>query len=152
MIKDENIPKIKQSEAKNPMLIRRRGIDSFAFSLSILLGRARNVIPNAFTKHAAARPPVNARLPAERIKIPLIIALWAEIPAKRLWNVSHSLTNPLNGGKPEIAIAPTRKKIAVNGISFMSPPYFSMFRVWVCDITEPAPKNNKDLKTAWFNV
>ena len=41
--------------------------------------------------------------------------------------MSHSLTNPLSGGRAEMATAPIRKKKAVFGIRLISPPISSMF-------------------------
>ena len=127
--KKENTPRVRHKTASVPMLINSKGDTSVAFSLSMLRLLARNVIPNAFTKHAAASPPVNVRQAAPKMKILFINIEEVAIPLKRLWNVSHSLTNPLNGGRPEIATAPTKKNIAVYGISFMSPPYSSILRV-----------------------
>ena len=37
-------------------------------------------------------------------------------PKSSAWNVSHSLAKPFSSGRPEIAIAPTRKNSAVHGI------------------------------------
>ena len=66
-------------------------------------------MPNAFTKHAAASAAVSASSdPAigniRRVRLEVV-----PNPASSAWYVSHSLTNPLSGGSPEIATAPIRK-------------------------------------------
>ena len=67
------------------------------------------------------------------------------------WNVSHSLTKPLNGGMAEIDKTPIRIRIALTGILLIKPPSFSIFFVWVEYNMEPAPMKSKPLKTEWFN-
>ncbi len=62
--------------------------------------------------------------------------------------MSHSLTNPFNGGSPEMATAPMRKQKAVVGIGRISPPSSSMFLVPVECSTDPAPRNKRHLKMA----
>ena len=59
---------------------------------------ARNVMPNAFTKHAMARPPERA---SKATAIGIIRAtagsgIWE--PPSRVWKISHSEANPLSGG------------------------------------------------------
>src|SRR3989339_193568 len=99
---------------------------STASSAFLLLERDRNVMPKALTKHAAASPPVNAReaaaIPRKILKKPELL----RAPRKSACRVSHSLTNPFNGGRAEIAMEPIRKQAAVYGIFFISPPSFSI--------------------------
>src|SRR3989344_4116344 len=121
---------------------------SCTFSCVSARGRARNVVPNALTKHAAARPPVRAREAALARKIIFEKTGSAAMPAKRLWKVSHSLTKPLNGGRPEMETAPMRKKAAVHGMTLMRPPYSSILRVCVAWTTDPAERKRSDLKSA----
>ena len=51
-----------------------------------------------------------------------------------------------------MAIAPIRKQKAVTGMGRMRPPISSMFRVPVECSTDPAPRNRRHLKIAWFSV
>ena len=111
------------------------------------------MIPNAFTKHAAASALVNARsAPAtgNRKRTRASEERWN--PNRKAWKSSHSLTKPLRSGSPEIAAAPTRKKSAVHGIRLARPPISSMCRVPVATTTPPAPRNSSPLKSAWFST
>jgi hypothetical protein len=74
------------------------------------------------------------------------------VPSISDWNVSHSLTNPLKGGRAQMDMEPTRKKRPVTGITFMRPPIFSMSFVPVPSRTEPAPMNKSALNTPWLSV
>jgi hypothetical protein len=56
--------------------------DSLAQLAELLLGRARNEIPNAFTKQAAARPPVKASAAIDPIKTLFTRMLGDETPIK----------------------------------------------------------------------
>src|SRR5207245_4172704 len=97
--------------------------DSCAFSAPAPRGRARNVIPNAFTKHAAASALVrasNAPAIGKRNRARASDERWN--PNRKAWKRIHSLTKPLRSGRPEMAAAPTRKKSAVHGIRLTSPP------------------------------
>ena len=141
-------PKATQAIANQLMPTSMERGASWALRDPALRGRARNVIANAFTKQAAAKAPVNASMePASgnriRVKPPV-----APNPARRLWYVSHSLTNPFNGGRPEMATAPIRKQKAVTGMGRINPPNSSMFRVPVECSTDPAPRNKRHLKMA----
>ena len=127
--------------------------DSWAFAAPSPRGRARNVTPNAFTKHAAARALVNAnRAPAtgNRNRTRASGDRWK--PKRNAWKRSHSLTKPFRRGRPEMAAEPTRKNRAVHGMRFARPPMSSMWRVPVAITTPPAPRKSRPLKTAWFRT
>ena len=80
---------------------------SRAAAASGLRGRARKLIPVAFTKQATARAAVSPRPPTARRAAERDTADSApSAPAPiRPWNVSHSLAKPLSGGRPLIAAA-----------------------------------------------
>jgi hypothetical protein len=126
--------------------------DSVACSAWTDRGRPRKVTPKAFTKQAAARPPVRASIAADNTtRRP--VGPWNRLAApSRAWKVSHSLTNPLSGGRPEMAMAPSRNSPAVHGMRRASPPSSSMLWTWVRLMTLPAPRKSRPLKAAWFNV
>ena len=58
-----NNPKINVRTASEAMPALNMKEDSFACFAFSLRGRARKVMPNAFTKQAAARPPVKIKEP-----------------------------------------------------------------------------------------
>ena len=64
----------------------------------------------------------------------------------------NSLTKPLSGGRPQMATAPTRKQSAVHGIALARPPRWSISRVCVAWITEPALRKSRALNSAWFQT
>ena len=105
-------------------------------------------MPNAFTKHAAARAPVSARAAPPNGEIIFDITDGDLKPRRSAWYVSHSLTKPLNGGRAHIETEPIRKNNPVYGIDFNSPPISSMFFVCVACITEPAQRKSSPLNTA----
>jgi hypothetical protein len=51
-----------------------------------------------------------------------------------------------------MAMAPTRKKRAVQGIRLARPPISSIRRVPVAMTTPPAPRKSRPLNTAWFST
>jgi len=113
--------------------------------------KGKELMPNAFTKQTAARALVRASpapLKSTRIFVilseRLILSNWA-------WKVSHSLTNPLKGGRA-IWILPLSRKKRCPGHSFDKSPYSSIFLVWVEYTREPAPRKSRDLNTAWLIV
>ncbi len=61
------------------------------------------------------------------------------------------LQKPLNGGTPEIESAATEHVVPVRGILCMSPPISFSWRVPVRYSMAPEHRNNRDLKTEWFN-
>ena len=145
-------PRTKQAAARMPMPIRIETAASCADAAASLRGSARNGMPNAFTKHAAASAAVNAsREPAigniSRVRLSVVPK-----PARSAWYVSHSLTKPFSGGRPEMATAPIRKKNAVAGMRRIRPPISSMLRVCVECTTDPAARNSRPLNMAWLNV
>jgi len=75
--------------------------------------RTKQYTPSAAVAASATAPaaPINAPGPDERR------ASWISA-----WNVSHSETNPLNGGTPAIANDPTRNATPVSGIVRSKPP------------------------------
>ena len=83
---------------------------------TLVRGRPRNVMPNAFTKQAAASAAESAsRAPiAGARNLSTHCGSWGL--SRIAWKVSHSETNPLNGGSAEIAAEPMRKAKAVSGI------------------------------------
>ena len=110
-------------------------------------------MPNALTKQAAARAVVRPRSAppigkASRTKVSLDV--WK--PSRSDWNTSHSLTKPFRKGRPEMAMAPSRKKPAVHGIRRARPPMCSIWRVPVAATTPPAPRKSSPLKRAWFRT
>jgi len=109
-------------------------------------------MPNALTKHAAASAAERAsRAPTAGTRN--FRSHCGNAGLRRIaWNVSHSETNPLNGGSAEIAAQPTRKAKAVSGMRWMSPPSRSMSRSPVAPSTAPAPKNSRLLNTEWLKT
>ncbi len=91
---------------------------------------------------------MNARAPIAATNIIFVARSKVFTPWNRAWKVIHSLKKPLNGGRAEMASEPVRKKKAVCGMTLMSPPYSSMFRVWVSAMTAPAPRNSRALNVA----
>src|SRR3972149_1374723 len=71
-----------------------------------------------------------------------------------LWNVTPGMSafekNPLTGMMPAGARAPISIAREVQGITFPSPPICRMSFVWTAWITEPAERNRRALKNAWF--
>ena len=65
-------------------------------------GNARKLMPNARTKHAAARALVNANKAAASGKFRRIMPGVEENPSNSAWKVSHSLGKPFRSGRPEI--------------------------------------------------
>ncbi len=122
--------------------------DSSAAAAAVLRGKARKLIPNALTKHAAASAVVNASSAPQSGKISRTNAGVDAKPRSSAWNISHSLVNPFKSGSPEIAIAPTRKNRPVHGIRRSSPPNSSSCRVPAAITTLPAPRNSSPLNTA----
>ncbi len=79
----EATPRIKQIVAKAPILKENKTEGSVAcFTLS-LLGRAKKVAPKTLTKHAKAKPPVNAKEPAAKTKINFIKLSVYAIPCNK---------------------------------------------------------------------
>ncbi len=72
------------------------------------------------------------------------------IPKKKAWSVSHSLTNPFNGGSAEMAIDPIKNAAAVQGMVLISPPNFSISCLPVALYILPAHKKRSPLNIAWF--
>ena len=58
----------------------------------------------------------------------------------------------LLGERAKIKKVASRLSISLEGIRLINPPISSMFRVPVACKTAPAPRNNRDLKTAWLIV
>ena len=125
------IPSTTQASASPPIAACMLRGTSRASAARGVRGIARNVIPKAFTKHAAASPLVSASIPTAMAMMRPSSGRGSCGPPRSAWKTSHSETNPLSGGNPEIAAAPTRKQKAVRGIPLMSPPSSSMLRVWV---------------------
>ena len=115
-------------------------------------GNARNVIPKAFTKHAAARALVSAKTAKATMRINSRNGLAKAADWKNAWKIMSSLTKPLKGGSAEIETAPIRNSSAVVGIRLINPPISSMFRVSVAFTMEPEVMKRRLLKMAWFNV
>ena len=112
-----------------------------------LRGNARKLIPNAFTKHAAAKAVVSAKsAPPTGNRKCTSGSAEPRKPYKNAWNVSHSLANPFRGGRPEIAIAPMRKNSPVHGIRRSRPPNCSICRVPVVITTSPAAEKQQPLE------
>ena len=87
-----------------------------------VLADPRKLIPNAFEKQNRARPPVKAR-PAIAIIKMMMNEGSSDFRAENIpLKIKNSEINPLKGGKPQMAIAAIRNKIAVQGIFFTSPP------------------------------
>ena len=126
--------------------------DSFASFASCERGSARKVIPNAFTKHAAARALVRAKTANATIRSSSRKGLARAVDWKKAWKIMSSLTKPLNGGNAEMETAPIRKRRAVLGIRLIKPPISSMFRVPVALTIEPEVMKRRLLKMAWFKV
>ena len=121
--------------------------DSLALADIFVLGSPKKDTPNTLVKHAVARPPISAsaimpNVDAANSPIELLS------PLKPPIYIKSSLTNPLNGGIPDIAREPMRKARLVVGILFIKPPISSKECVPVDFITAPAPMNNNDLNSA----
>src|SRR3989338_10558784 len=117
--------------AKNPILTSITIGTSFAFFACSERGNARNEIPNALIKHAAASPPAKARVAPQ---MTVIILKNTDGRLKLLsmdWNISHSLMKPFRGGMVEMDKAPTRNNGAVICSRFINPPNSSILFVWV---------------------
>ena len=73
-------------------------------------------------------------------------------PARKLRNVSHSLTKPLKSGSPAIEQQPTSTAVPVSGIRRCKPP--SSFKLTECVAFEiaPAPRNSRLLNRAWLKA
>ncbi len=89
---------------------------SFASAATSLRAWPRNTTPNTLTKQVAASAPAKASMAAENGTIAINSAPPICGAIKAVWNVSHSDTKPLNGGRAEIETAATRKNAAVTGI------------------------------------
>src|SRR5450759_4389728 len=126
--------------------------DSLASFASWDLGRARKVIPKAFTKQAAARALVRANTANDAIKINSRNGLFNAADWKKAWKIMSSLTKPLKGGRAEIETAPIRKSMAVLGMRLIKPPISSMLRVPVALTMLPEVMKRRLLKIAWFRV
>ena len=126
--------------------------DSLASFASCERGSARKVIPNAFTKHAAASALVSANTANEAIKITSRNGLAKAVDWKNAWKIMSSLTNPLKGGNAEIETAPIKKRMAVLGMRLIKPPISSMLRVPVALTMLPLVMKRRLLKMAWFKV
>ncbi len=131
-----------------PIIVRGTSV---ARSASPDRGRDRKEIPNSLTNVARANPRVSAKAmlakPIETCSAWL--GTWYDESSACI--VSHSLTNPLSGGRPAMAMDPTRKNAAVHGILFASPPIRFMSALPVLATTDPAPMNRSPLKTAWLS-
>jgi hypothetical protein len=124
--------------------------DSVACSAWDERGRPRKVTPKALTKQAAASPPVSASMEAAKAAASPEAPPSRTPPRSSAWNVSHSETKPLSGGRPEIAAARGNSQ-AVRACA-RQPPSSSMLRWWVRLSTLPAPRNKSPLKAAWLMV
>src|SRR5208282_768408 len=102
---------------------------SCALSASRLRGRPRKATPYTLAKHAAANPPINASTPAANGNMMAAERSVISEPAKKLRKVSHSLTKPLNNGKPTMEQQATRNTAPVRGRRFCNPPSSSKSRV-----------------------
>ena len=58
----------------------------------------------------------------------------------------------MRGGRAQMAAVPVRKRIAVSGMCFASPPSASSDVVWVCERMLPAPKKSRLLNSEWLSV
>ena len=83
--------------------------DSIPSTLS-LLASPKNIIPEAFEKHTIAIVPTNANEAIDITNVTNKLISLAGIPNNMPAYNKNSLTNPLNGGKPEIATDPSINK------------------------------------------
>ena len=104
---------------------------SLAFFASLERGKARKVTPKAFTKQAAARALVKAKIASATMRSNSRGGLAKREVWKNAWKIMSSLTKPLKGGSAEMETAPMRKSSAVVGMRLIKPPISSMFRVSV---------------------
>ena len=75
-------------------------------------GVPRKTAENALTKHATASAPMSASAGAATAAPSIAAPPLAPVSARKLAReISHSLTKPLRGGRPEIATAPRERKL-----------------------------------------
>ncbi len=104
------------------------------------------------TKQKTASAAVAARAAsAIAPAVPSAISPYA-VTCRRAWSVSHSEANPLSGGSPAIAIAPTRNAPPVHGMRRSRPPRRSSSSEPTALSNAPAPRKRSALKIAWFRV
>ncbi len=144
-------PKRMQAAARIPGPISIALGTSWASVLSGERGMARNMDPNALTKHEADRALVKAKRAMLIKRSTLNSGFTTATEVKNAMKISNSLANPLSGGRAAIETAPTKKNAEVTGIRWASPPMCSISRVLVADTTEPAVRNSRLLNMAWFN-
>ncbi len=145
-------PKPAHATARITMPIRIDHGASCACAAAGDRGIARKVIPKAFTKPAAASPPVRASAPTARVSSGDTSITGLPIPDSRDWKRSHSLTKPFRGGSPAIERAPIRKSTAVHGSRRIRPPNRFMSRVPVAWRIDPAPRKSNPLNAAWLRA
>src|SRR5262249_5095384 len=112
MKKPGRMPASRQIAARRPIAERENRSVSVAFSAAGVRARPRKVIPNAFTKQAAASAAESASN-APTVGTKSFNPHDGNCGLKRIaWNVSHSETKPLSGGSAEIATQPIKKRKA----------------------------------------
>ena len=109
----------------------RKPVASCAWAASSLRGWARNVIPKALTKHAAASAPVKASMaPVMGNMSRTRLGVAAETRQQRL--VGEPFTDEsVQRGQGGDGHRAHQEANAVCGIRLISPPNSSMLRVWV---------------------
>ena len=124
---------------------------SWACAASSLRGRARKLIPNALTKHAAASPAVRASPARASANTRFSAGLRTLRFWSNAWNVSHSLTKPLRGGSPAMAAEPTRKHAAVHGMRLRAAHLLHVPRARRVQHAARAEEQER-LERGWFTV
>src|ERR1700730_13853126 len=107
---------MRQSAARTNIAVSDQRSGSAACAEADVRGRPRKVTPKALTKQAAASAADNASnapTAGTRNFNPHAVSCGL---SRIAWNVSHSDTKPLKGGKAEMATQPTRNAKAVSGI------------------------------------
>src|ERR1700736_1795047 len=101
-------PVMKHSAAKIPMAASDQRSTSWALAAGSLRGRPRKLTPNILTKQAAASAAPSAKV-APTAGTRNFSGHCGSCGLIRIaWNVSHSDTKPLSGGRGEMAVPPTR--------------------------------------------
>jgi len=92
-------------------------------------GTPRKATPQTLVKQMSASTPTSASTAITRADTSTSATRWPTRPLNAAAYTRNSLTNPLNGGKPQIAAEPTMNSAAVTGMRRAMPPIRSRSRV-----------------------
>ena len=123
---------------------------SIAVAHSGRRGAPRSTSPTTFTKHSSASAAVAARPASASPAASATPTGGSSATCSSAWSVSHSEAKPFRGGRPAIAIEPTRNAPPVHGMRRSSPPSRSSSSAPTARSKAPAPRNSSALKIAWL--